>query len=85
VWNIANKVIPEHPTVKPVKLCMRAILNSSNIGEIVVDLFGGSGSTLIACERANRRCFMMELDPRYCDLIRRRYEADKNKLKGARK
>jgi DNA modification methylase len=85
VWNISNKVIPEHPTVKPIKLCKRAILNSSNVGETVLDLFGGSGSTLIACERTKRRCLMMELDPRYCDLIRRRYEAGKNKLKGARK
>jgi DNA modification methylase len=85
VWNIPNKVIPEHPTVKPIKLCKRAILHSSNIGEIVVDLLGGSGSTLIACEKTKRRCFMMELDPRYCDLIRRRYEAEKNKSKGAKK
>lgn len=74
VWNISNEVKPDHPTVKPIRLCARAIRNSSNIGDIVLDMFGGSGSTLIACEQLSRRCFMMELDPRYCDVIRKRYE-----------
>lgn len=63
----------EHPTMKPVSLCAEAIKNSSVHGEIVLDLFGGSGSTLIACEQLGRRCFMCELDPKYCDVIRKRY------------
>ena len=64
----------EHPTMKPVKLCGRAIRNSSRRGEIVGDYFGGSGSTLIACEQLERACRMMELDPRYCDVIVERWE-----------
>ena len=63
-----------HPTQKPVALLERAIRNSSRRGESVLDLFAGSGSTLIAAETTGRRCFAMELDPRYCDVIRRRYE-----------
>ena len=55
-------------------LLERAIRNSSRRGESVLDLFAGSGSTLIASETTGRRCFAMELDPRYCDVIRRRYE-----------
>jgi DNA modification methylase len=62
-----------HPTQKPVALIERAIRNSSNAGDIVLDLFGGSGSTLIACERTNRKCRMAELDPAYCDVIVRRW------------
>ena len=60
--------------MKPVKLCGRAIRNSSRRGEIVGDFFGGSGSTLIACEQLERACRMMELDPRYCDVIVERWE-----------
>jgi DNA modification methylase len=63
----------EHPTMKPVELCAKAILNSSLRDQIVLDLFGGSGSTLIAAEMNGRTCHMMELDPRYCDVIRKRY------------
>lgn len=63
----------EHPTMKPVELCAKAIVNSSMRGEIVLDLFGGSGSTLIASEMNGRTCYTMELDPRYCDVIRKRY------------
>lgn len=65
-----------HPTMKPVDLLQRAIQNSSDKGGIVVDGFGGSGSTLIACERLDRRCFMSEVSPRYCDAIVARWEAD---------
>ena len=65
---------PEHPTMKPIKLLARLIKNSSKIGESVLDLFGGSGSTLIACEQLNRTCYMMELDPKYCDVIIKRWE-----------
>lgn len=63
-----------HPTMKPIKLMARNIINSSNRGQAVLDLFGGSGSTLIACEQLGRRCFTMELDPRYADVIVKRWE-----------
>lgn len=64
----------DHPTMKPVKLIARLIANSSRKRETVVDLFGGSGTTLIACEQLGRKCRMMELDPIYCDVIIRRWE-----------
>lgn len=63
----------EHPTMKPVGLCGYLIGNSSKDGDIVLDTFGGSGSTLIACEQMNRRCFISELDPKYCDVIVKRF------------
>lgn len=63
-----------HPTMKPVALFSYQINNSSRKGENVADLFGGSGSTLIACEQLNRKCYMMELDPKYCDVIIKRWE-----------
>jgi DNA modification methylase len=63
-----------HPTMKPIELCVNGVKNSSNAGDIVLDLFGGSGSTLIACEQAGRVCFMSELDPKYCDVIIQRWE-----------
>lgn len=64
----------EHPTMKPVGLLSRQIRNSSRIGEKVLDLFGGSGSTLVACEQFDRVCYTMELDPKYCDVIVKRWE-----------
>jgi DNA modification methylase len=67
----ANRI---HPTAKPVELVERALLNSSKAGDIVVDLFGGSGSTLIGCERHGRRARLMEIDPKYADCIVRRYQ-----------
>jgi DNA modification methylase len=63
-----------HPTMKPVELIERALVNSSKPGDIVADFFGGSGSTLIACERLGRAARLMELDPRYGDVICRRYQ-----------
>lgn len=63
-----------HATPKPIALCVRAIKTSSREGEAILDLFGGSGSTLIAAEQLNRRCYMMELDPHYCDVIIARWE-----------
>ena len=63
-----------HPTMKPVELIERALLNISKAGDVVVDLFGGSGSTLIACERRGRAAWLMELDRRYADVICRRYQ-----------
>lgn len=67
----ANK---EHPTMKPISLIANCIANSSKKGNIVIDLFGGSGSTLIACEQLGRKCYTAELDPRYCDVIIKRWE-----------
>ncbi len=69
----------EHPTMKPIKLLARLIKNSSKQSEIVFDPFGGSGSTLIACEQLNRKCRMIEIDPRYCDVIIDRWEKFTNK------
>ncbi len=63
-----------HPTMKPVELVERAINNSSKIGDIVLDGFGGSGTTLIACEKTGRVARLMELDPKYCDVIVKRWE-----------
>ena len=62
-----------HPTSKPAEMLVYLIKNSSKRGDIVLDTFGGSGSTLIACEQTGRVCRMMELDPKYCDVIRRRW------------
>lgn len=64
-----------HPTMKPIKLIARQVKNSSRTKERVLDLFGGSGSTLIACEQLDRKCYMMEYDPRYADVIIDRWES----------
>jgi len=70
VWDIEQQHINEyHPTQKPVALAERAIKNSSKRNDIILDLFGGSGSTLITCEKLKRKCYMMEIEPRYCDVI----------------
>ena len=80
VWHFCRTSLEErkltgnHPTPKPLALCSRAIKTSSRENEIVLDLFGGSGSTLIACEQLNRQCYMMELEPKYCDVIIRRWQ-----------
>lgn len=75
VWDIPRpKKSEEHPTMKPVELVARAITNSSKKGDIVIDLFGGSGTTLIASEQTDRCCRMMELDPKYVDVIVNRWE-----------
>lgn len=63
-----------HATPKPISICCRAIKSSSREGELVLDVFGGSGSTLIACEETGRKCRMMELAPEYCDVIVERWE-----------
>ena len=63
-----------HPTMKPVALVERAIRNSSKSRDIVLDPFGGAGSTLIACEKAGRHARLVELDPKYCDVIVRRWQ-----------
>lgn len=64
----------EHPTMKPVPLMAYEIRNSSRVGDTVLDSFGGSGSTLMACEQTGRKCVTMELDPHYCDVILKRWE-----------
>ncbi len=63
-----------HPTTKPVPLLRRLILNSTRREDIVYDCFGGSGSALIACEQTKRRCFMVEIEPKYCQVILDRWE-----------
>ena len=76
LWHV-KKVNPQsmvHLTEKPVELAVRAIQYSSKPGENVLDLFGGSGSTLIGCEQTARRAFLMEMDEAYCDVIVQRYE-----------
>ena len=75
VWDIKRDNTREyvHPTQKPTALAIKAIFNSSKAGETVLDLFGGSGSTLIACEQTNRVNCTMEFDPKYADVIRRRW------------
>lgn len=59
--------------MKPIPLIAYPIQNSSKKGDLVLDLFGGSGTTLMACEKTERRCYTMEIDPLYCDVIVRRY------------
>ena len=76
LWHV-KKVNPQnmiHLTEKPTELASRAMEYSSRQGENVLDLFGGSGSTLIAAEQTGRKAFLMELDPPYCDVIVARYE-----------
>ena len=63
-----------HPTMKPIRLMARLVKNSTRPGQTVLDLFGGSGSTMMACEQLERSCFTMELDPRYVDAIINRWE-----------
>jgi DNA modification methylase len=74
VWRFDKERVDGHTTPKPVGLIEKAIQNSSKSDDIVIDLFGGSGSTLIACEKQNRQARLMELDPKYCDVIVKRWE-----------
>lgn len=74
IWEIDKpRKDGDHPTMKPIDLIVNALQNSSENDDKIMDLFGGSGSTLIACEQLGRKCYMMELDPKYCDVIRKRY------------
>jgi DNA modification methylase len=94
LWSIrkVNPLDMQHLTEKPVQLAVRAIQYSSKPGEHVLDLFGGSGSTLIAAEQTGRRAFLMEIDPLYCDVIVERWQnftgrkaersADQSKIAG---
>jgi DNA modification methylase len=76
VWYMSRGATGDyvHPTQKPVELIERAIWNSSKGGDSVLDLFGGSGSTMIACEKTGREARLMELDPKYCDVIVKRWQ-----------
>lgn len=75
IWDIARTRKNDlHPTMKPVDLVEKAIHDGSKRGDIVLDLFGGSGTTLIACENTNRKARLMELDPKYCDVIVKRWQ-----------
>jgi DNA modification methylase len=75
VWDIKRTVKNDlHPTMKPIELVEKAVLYSSKIKNTVLDLFGGSGSTLIACEKTNRKARLMELDPKYVDVIVQRWQ-----------
>ena len=75
VWNIDKPSSNDlHPTMKPVELVMRAIENSSRMKDFVLDPFAGSGSTLIACEKLNRAARLIEIDPKYCDVIIKRWQ-----------
>ena len=77
IWQISREINREeqgnHPTPKPIELIAKALNNSSKQEDIVLDVFGGSGSTLIACEQLNRKCYMMELDEHYVSVIIERY------------
>ena len=73
VWEVSRETNTLHPTQKPVEIPVRAIENSSQQGDIVLDFFGGSGSTLLGAEITGRRCYTTELDPVYCDVIISRY------------
>lgn len=76
VWEVDRPMkSPDHPTMKPVALIARALENSSKAGETVLDMFIGSGSTIIAADTLGRRCFGLELDPKYVDVAVRRWEA----------
>jgi DNA modification methylase len=74
VWEFGRDTSSLHPTMKPVDLVCHGLENSSKSGDEVLDLFGGSGSTLIACEKINRNARLMELDPKYCDVIIKRWQ-----------
>ena len=76
VWDFGgyDKSKNVHPTQKPLFLSTEGLSNSSKKGDLILDLFGGSGSTLIACEQLDRKCYMMELEPHYCDVIIQRWE-----------
>ena len=76
LWTPKPSKCDLHPTMKPIALCKYLMENSSDWGDVVLDLFGGSGTTLLAAERAGRACRMMELDPKYATVIIKRWEAD---------
>ena len=74
VWEYGKEHIKGHTTPKPTDMICYALENSSKSNQLVCDLVGGSGSTLIACEKTNRKAYLMELDPKYCDVIINRWQ-----------
>lgn len=76
IWRVSRdpRHLYEHPTQKPTKLIKRALINNSRRGDIVLDFFGGSGSTLLACEELGRRARILELDPKFIEVIIGRWE-----------
>jgi len=76
VWHMSRGATSKyvHPTQKPVELICKSLTNSSKNEDIIIDCFGGSGSTIIACEKLNRKARILELDPKYCDVIVKRWE-----------
>lgn len=91
VWEVKKRTSNTmmHPTQKPVALIRRALKNSSKQGDTIIDMFAGSGSTIIAADQMQRRCLAMELDPRYCDVIIKRFstftDIPEEKIRGTRK
>ena len=83
VWEFSRTANKLHPTMKPIELIANALKNSTKQNDLVLDLFGGSGSTLITCEQLDRKCYMMEFDPHYVDVIIKRWEdfTDKKAIK----
>ena len=76
VWDIDKpRKCDLHPTMKPVELVANCLLDGTKEGDTVLDIFGGSGTTLVACEQLGRKCRIMEIDPHYCDVIIARWEA----------
>ena len=76
IWNVNrdSQIKYKHPTQKPLALILEALKNSSKEEDLVLDPFGGSGSTLLACEKLNRKSYTLELDPKFCDVITQRWE-----------
>lgn len=74
VWTFTKKSDGSHPTQKPIEVCEHAISHSSKTKHLVLDLFLGSGSTLIACEKTGRKCYGLEIDPHYCSVIIERWQ-----------
>ncbi|WP_307190166.1 DNA methyltransferase [Geomicrobium sp. JCM 19039] len=76
VWEVSRGDVTKyvHPTQKPLDLLAIPIINSSKHDDYVIDLFGGSGSTLMTCDQLDRRCGLLELDPYFCDAIKKRYQ-----------
>jgi DNA modification methylase len=84
IWRVKREATISyvHPTQKPVKLIENALFNSSKRGDLILDLFGGSGSTLIACEKNERMAYLIERSPLFCDVIRARYDNFKHSQGG---
>lgn len=75
VWDVRRpSASREHPTMKPIELVAKALQNSSKTDDLIIDFFAGSGTTLIACQQLERKCYSIELDPKYCDVIVERWE-----------